>query len=329
MTVMVTGASGFVGKTLIDSLAHTGVTGSGVSRTKIPRLPAGWNWRERHGVLRGVEAAPEPPPDWVIHLEVKHHVTDPMPTDEEEFERVNRGGTKEWLDWCSLRGVTKFAYFSSIKAIGGSSQVLDEGTNLPPGTPYGKSKLGGEMHVRAWAGEDRRRTALILRPAVIYGPGSKSNIGSMIRAIDQGYFFLVGRNDNVKSMVSITNVVAASRHLLSRASPGTAVYNLVDRQSYTVHQIAHMIVQRLGKRHARTVPEPLARVMAVAGDIVNRFTGIHPPFTTLRLKALTETTHFSCRKLVETNFMHPQTTEEGIGEMVEWYLRSGTSAAPG
>jgi nucleoside-diphosphate-sugar epimerase len=72
------------------------------------------------------------------------------------------------------------------------------------------------------------------------------------------------------------------------------------------------------------LPLPVARGIARFGDAFLRVTGKNFPLTSSRLEALLETTHFSCEKLLATGFRHPQSTEEGIGEMVAWYKSRST-----
>ena len=175
--------------------------------------------------------------------------------------------------------------------------------------------------VRAWAAGSKQRSALILRPAVIYGPANTANVFSMVRGLDRGLFYLVGRNDNVKSLVSIGNVVAAVAHLLRDPKPGVHVYNLVDRESFSVRQIAEMVAAELGRPGpVRSIPPALAWLGAETGELCRRLTGRSLPLTRSRLKAMQETTHFSAEKLMSTGFVHPQTTQEGLREMVAWYL---------
>lgn len=319
MEVLISGSSGFVGEALVRVLASSGVFGVAVSRRAQAGLPVGWRWVDRDACLAG-QTKLATPPDWVIHLEVKHHVPNPGPAELAEFDAVNCAGTQRWLDWCTSQGVKRFVYFSSIKAVGDAPSMQDETASTEPNTPYGMSKRRGENCVSQWAEADPRRTALILRPAVIYGPGSTANIVAMIRAVDRGYFLLVGRNENVKSLVSLRNVVAAVGHLLAQSVPGVAVYNLVDRESYSVRSITDMVSRQLGRTgKPRTLPLGMARLVATIGDVVERFTGRSVPLSRARLRALTETTHFSCGRLLATGFRHPQSTEEGLAEMVAWH----------
>jgi nucleoside-diphosphate-sugar epimerase len=100
------------------------------------------------------------------------------------------------------------------------------------------------------------------------------------------------------------------------------VYNVTDEHSYSVRELASMMARRLGvKWDGRSLPLPLAKVIARVGDALSTLAGKQFPLTSSRLEALIETTHFSCEKLLATGFRHPQTTEEGIAEMVKWYRR--------
>jgi nucleoside-diphosphate-sugar epimerase len=334
MNIIVTGASGFVGGHLIQALAAGGHRGVAVSRKAISSLPAGWQWKERKQMLK------ERPPaatDWVIHLEVKQHTQNPTAEDLKQFQTVNVDGVREWLDFAGSHGITRFLHFSTIKAVGDSLSMQTEADRSEPNTPYGKSKLAGENEARNWAAQTKGRSVVILRPAVVYGPGNQANILSLIQAIDKGRFFLVGKNDNVKSLVSMNNLTAAVLYLLtSNASlrmqaspPGAAskeqgavdLFYVTDHQSYSVAEIARMIQKGLGKKGAiMSLPVPVAKAGALAGDIITKMTGKGFPLTSNRLRALLETTHFSSKKLEEAGFKHPETTEQGLKWMMEWHI---------
>ena len=316
MRLLVTGASGFLGSRLIPELSAQGHFGLAVSRRKIGELPAGWDWRERGSVL---SAPPSAPPDALIHLEVKQHVPNPTPADLREFDSVNVGGVKSWLDWCAQAQVNRFIHLSTIKAVADSPEIQLDDAASPPSTLYGQSKRAGEDLVAAWGRESPARSVLILRPAVVYGPGNTANIFSFIQAIDCRRFFLVGGSRNLKSLVSLRNAAAAITFLLVRMRPGVDYFNLTDQESFSVRELAEKLARLLGKNpRFASIPLFAARLAALAGDLVLKATGRSLPLTTSRLSALTETTHFSCRKLLAAGFRHPQTTDEGFQEMIAW-----------
>jgi nucleoside-diphosphate-sugar epimerase len=324
--IIVNGATGFIGRLLLPGLAQSGYTGIAVSRNPHQKAPAGWSWTNRSELLTAGECVSF---KTVIHLEVKQHIQNPTATDLEDFHKVNVDGTQEWLDWASRNGVRRFVFFSSIKAVGDSPHCQDESGSSPPNTPYGQSKRAAEERVRAWAAASPDRSALILRPAVVYGPGNQANMLSLVEAIDRRRFFLIGRNENVKSLISLKNLVAAVQHLIERPLRGAEVYYLTDLESYSVAHIARMIGEIFGReRGIPSLPSTLARGAAVGGDLFTRITGKNFPLTSSRLKALLETTHFSSAKLQSTGFVHPQTTRDGLKEMVDWYLTQKSTPKP-
>jgi nucleoside-diphosphate-sugar epimerase len=263
-----------------------------------------------------------PSVDILIHLEVKQHVSAPSVRDVAEFREVNVNGTQEWLQWAERHGIRRFVFFSSIKAAASINQMQDESRMSMPATAYGLSKLAAEQAVAAWANADPNRSALILRPAVVYGPGNQANMLSLVKAIRSDRYFLVGRNENVKSLISLRNLSAAVAHLLSLPLRGVHLFYLTDRESYSIAQIAQIIGELLGReRPFRRLPLSLAKRIASLGDFINKITGRDFPLTSNRLTALTEETNFSCAKLLSTGFVHPQTTRDGLKEMVDWYLQ--------
>lgn len=329
MRIMVTGASGFLGPTLLRELAAAGHTGLAVSRRQMRDLPQGWAWAERAAVLAAPSAPGQKPVDAVVNLEVKQHVPNPTPADLAEFAEVNVEGVRSWTGWCEKAGVRQFVQVSTIKAVSDSAEIRREDASGLPSTDYGKSKRAGEDLAAAWAAQDSSRSVLVLRPAVIYGPGNTANIYSFLKAIDRNRFFLVGGSRNVKSLLSLRNAGASIAFLAARMRPGVSYFNLTDAQSHSVRELAEKLAALLGKQpRFSSLPLAAARLGAMVGDLFVSLTGRNFPLTSARLMALTETTHFSCEKLLEAGFRHPQTTEDGLREMVAWYRSQAPSGQP-
>jgi UDP-glucose 4-epimerase len=319
MKVVVTGARGFVGRGLVPRLAAAGHTGVAVGRERPVDLPPGWSAATRSEVLADASGLSA---DAIVHLEVKQHVPRPTPADIEAFETVNVGGTRDWLSWAERHRVDTFVHLSTIKAVVAASGPTDEAAPPETASPYGGSKARAEAQVRRWTEASGTRRAVILRPAPVYGPGNEANLAAFVRQILRGKPCLIGVGDTRKSIVSRTNLAAAIEFALASARPGCEVYTVSDAETPTLAGLAATIADLGGARPPRRIPAVAAALLAPVGDVVESLTGRSFPLTTARLRAIRETTVFPCDRLIAAGFRHPQTTRDGLAEMVAW-ARSG------
>lgn len=300
MRCVVTGASGFVGRHLVRRLAAHGHSGIATGRTPPPDLPAGWTAAARSDLLQDTLHDC----DAVIHLEVKQHAPRPTAADIEAFEAVNVGGTRDWLGWAARNGVQRFMLTSSIKA-------------ASPDGPYGASKARAEAVAREWAASDPARQATILRPAPVYGPGNEANLAAFVRQVIAGRPCLVGDGRVRKSVVSVGNVTAAIEFLAGRETPGCGVFTVTDPATLSLRDLATLIATLAKSPPPRSIPRIVVWCAAPLGDAIAALTGREMPLTTARLRALDEESVFASDDLVAAGFRHPQTTREGLAELVE------------
>jgi UDP-glucose 4-epimerase len=326
MRLLVTGSRGFIGRGLLPFLAARGFGGIATGRETPADLPDGWRGATRTAVLGGTTDAG--PVDAIVHLEVKQHLPRPTAADEAEFDRVNVGGTREWLDWAARKGVGRFVFVSTIKAVASAAAPQTEAAPVRPNTPYGRSKAAAEQFVCDWTAADPSRQAVILRPAPVYGPGNDANLAAFVRQIVAGKPCLIGRGQTQKSVVSRTNLAAAIAFAAAHTAPGCEVYNVSDRETFTLTELARMIAELAGAPMPKSIPAPLAALAAPVGDAIEMLSGHEFPLTSARLRAIQETSVFPCDKLVAAGFAHPQTTREGLAEMLAW-LKTNTTAGDG
>ena len=332
MNVLVTGASGFVGRGLVERLAAHGHVGLATGREPPPGMPAGWRAARRADVLAGA-ALPGGPdafgrpgrpdvPDVIVHLEVMQHVFRPSAADIEAFARINVGGTRDWLDWAGRAGVGRFVLVSSIKAAPATGQA-------EPDSPYGRSKAAAEAAVREWVAAAPDRSASILRPAPVYGPGNQANLAAFARQILAGWPALVGAGAARKSVVSRTNLAAAIEFAAERlraggtAAGGCETFAVSDADTFSLAALAALIAELGHARPPRRIPDVVADAIAPVGDLVSRAVGREFPLTSARLRALREASEFPSDPLVAAGFVHPQSTRDGVGEMLDWLRRQG------
>ena len=94
------------------------------------------------------------------------------------------------------------------------------------------------------------------------------------------------------------------------------MFNVSDRETPSLAELARLIADLADAPAPRRVPAFAARLLAPVGDLASLLTGRDMPLTSARLKAIEETSVFPCDKLVAAGFRHPQTTREGLAEMI-------------
>jgi nucleoside-diphosphate-sugar epimerase len=224
MRVLVTGASGFVGRAVVAAFAEAGrIVCAGVRRPPQLQFPG------------GVEVVQHPdlsqPFDWtpllarvdqVVHLAGIAHTGGVAPA---LYERVNLAATAELAAAAARAGVQHFVFVSWVRAQTGPSadHALTERDEPVPTDAYGRSKLGAEAAVRA-AGVP----FTILRPALFYGPGVKGNFALLLRAAGSRWPLPVRDFVNRRSLLSIDNFISALSFVLSSPATRGETYVVAD-----------------------------------------------------------------------------------------------------
>ncbi len=174
--ILVTGASGFVGRALVAELGDAGHSVRAAMRQPADIFPRSVEVIAVSDLTRPVEWRPLLRDiDTVVHLAGIAHAGPEIA--EQAYDRVNRLATAELAGAARTMGIKHLVFMSSIRAQSGpaSDSVLRETDAPRPTDFYGRSKLAAEDAVRA-AGVP----FTILRPVLIYGPGVKGNFARLM-----------------------------------------------------------------------------------------------------------------------------------------------------
>jgi nucleoside-diphosphate-sugar epimerase len=223
--VLVTGASGFLGRAVVAAFAQDGYPvraavraeplrpfADGVELIKHPDLTEPIDWRP---LLDGI--------DVVIHLAGIAYITTGVTPD--AYDRVNRLATEQAAIAAARCGVRRFVFVSSIRAQSGpaADHVLTERDPPSPTDDYGRSKLAAEKAV-ACSGVP----FTVLRPVLLYGPSVKGNFAALIRAANSPWPLPVGLFANRRSILGIGNFVSALHFVLSAPATAGETYVVAD-----------------------------------------------------------------------------------------------------
>jgi nucleoside-diphosphate-sugar epimerase len=138
---------------------------------------------------------------------------------------------------------------------------------------------------------------------------------------------LVGRGATCKSVVSRTNLAAAIGFALGLAGPGCETFNVSDRETFALNDLATLIATLAAAPPPRRVPAWLARCGAPLGDLLCALSGRDFPLTSSRLRAIEEVSVFPCDKLIAAGYVHPCSTQEALREMLHWMKSADDASA--
>lgn len=298
-TVLVTGASGFVGRHVVPVLARNGWIVRRAVRTPpqdandvtIDSLSPTTDWR---AALDGVDA--------VVHLAARVH----QQSDEQAIElyrNVNIEGTLHLARCAAATGVRDFIFVSTILVHGRSNYgrpPFREDDVLTPRGVYGHSKAAAEVGLKEIASGSGMRVTVI-RPPLIYGAGAKGNFALLKRAVINRMPLPLADVKNRRAFVSAENLASFILHRLSQPGNDYEVFLVADREQVSTREF----VERLA-RAADTSPRLFwlpPQLLKVLLGISGRKEAYDSLFASLEL---------DLAKVESTGWQQPISLDEGL-----------------
>lgn len=279
--ILLTGGSGFVGRSVLAALAHSKYPVVNVTRQQanpsyfnvqdhfIPALSATIDWT---AALTGV--------DVVIHSAGRAHVMNETHSNPlQAFRDINVGATLNLARQAAEAGVKRFIFISSIKVNGEETsrdQAFTSGDIPAPLDDYGVSKLEAEQALLELAGRVSM-DVVIIRPVLVYGPGVKANFERMLATVNKRLPLPFRSVDNRRSLVFIDNLVDLILLCIRHPAASNRVFLVSDGHDLSIGQILEKLAIAMEKKsYVFAFPERLLRGIAlVAGkkDFLQRLCG--------------------------------------------------------
>lgn len=328
MKVLITGASGFVGRAACARLVAQGleVVGAvrqmpaqpvtGVDYRIVGDLDADTNWR---AALAGVEG--------VIHCAARVHVMretsdDPLAA----FRSANVAGTERLARQAVAAGVKRLVFISSIKVNGeetspasplpsllprGERGSFREDDAPAPQDPYGQTKWEAEAML-ARVAQETGLEVVIVRPPLVYGPGVKGNLARLLSWVERGVPLPLAGIRNARSLIGIDNFTSALQACLIHPAAAGRTYLVRDGEDVSTPELVRRLGRHLGKpARLFALPAPLLEGLAA---LVGRRADVQ------RLTGSLVVDDSRIRR--ELNWIPPRTLDEGLAQMTRAWLDS-------
>ena len=267
--VLITGASGFIGRFLVEEALRRGYeVWAGVRATsslkhlpeeKIRRIDLEYHDSEALSIQFAEHVRQYGAWDYVLH-----NAGLTKATRQSDFFMVNAEYTKRLLDALSQPDCRpqKFLLMSSLSTYGGGNKKTLAPIHLDdpqkPDTIYGKSKLLAEEYVC----KQTFFPYVVLRPTGVYGPGDK-DYGMKIDSIRSGFDFAAGIKPQYITFIYVKDLAKVAFQSLENETIHNRAYFVADGDVYTDTQFACLIQDILHKKYVFRVRIPLWLVYIV------------------------------------------------------------------
>jgi nucleoside-diphosphate-sugar epimerase len=254
MKILVTGASGFLGRALIKTFSNLddiavvavcrGPTSFGQADVQVVEIGDLLEFDNWSSILLDI--------DVIIHAAGRAHVMNESSMDPlYEFRRVNRDGTLRLAEEAAKAGVKRLIFLSSIKVNGEATLPGRPFTNLSPADPkdyYGKSKLEAEIGLLDLSKQSSLEVT-ILRPTLIYGDGVKGNFANLIKVLNFNIPLPLGSvNKNRRSLVGVQNLVSLIATCITHKNAANKIFLVSDNECLSTTGLLILLRRSLNSR---------------------------------------------------------------------------------
>ena len=245
--VLVTGASGFVGRHVVPALTSAGWSvrravrspEGGDDETVIETIGADTDWQ---AALEGVDA--------VVHLAARvHHKHEEHAV--QLYRNVNIAGTLHLARSAAKAGVGQFIFVSTVLVHGRSNEgraPFSESDILTPRGLYGMSKAAAEAGLRTLSRDGEMKISVI-RPPLVYGAGAKGNFALLTRAVSIGLPLPFAAIRNHRAFLAVQNLSSFILRRLSHPDPVSnfEIFLVADKEQVSTPEFIERLAQASGK----------------------------------------------------------------------------------
>ncbi|MEA2990962.1 MAG: hypothetical protein QOG83_3673 [Alphaproteobacteria bacterium] len=270
--IALTGATGFIGRYLLQELSRRGY------RLRVLlRRPSTVPIESASAVIGDIArpqnmAAALADVDAVIHTAGIAQAMTGVP--EDDYRLLNTDATVHLAQAAQRAGVRRFIFLSSIRAQCGPSceRILTEDLQPGPSDAYGRSKLAAEQGLAA-LGLDW----VALRLVLVYGPGVTGNMATLSRLARSRYPLPFGSLTARHSLLSLANLLGAVETVIASSEPLRRPVIVADPEPLSLPEMIAAMRGALGRRPGLVAVPPglIAAALRLAGraELYERLAG--------------------------------------------------------
>jgi nucleoside-diphosphate-sugar epimerase len=322
--VLVTGAGGYVGQELVRQLLARGTPVRAMVRD--PSQVDALRQMGAEVVIADLQDETTLPNavqgvSHVYHIASLFRAAGPP---ESVFHDINALGTRRMLDASIAAGVRRFVHCSTGGVLGNiENPPGDENTPYNPGDAYQRTKLEGEKIAMEYFRSGKIR-GVVIRPAMIYGPGDRRNL-KLFRMVSRRQFFFVGDGRTKVHFVDVRDLARAFILAMDKEHLNAEVYLVAGATAVSQKGIAGLIAQEAGVKPPWIhLPVKPMQWLGSACEAICRPIGIEPPIFRRRVDFFTKHREFNWAKARrELGYEPAQSLEMEIRELTRWYKENG------
>lgn len=264
--ILVTGATGFIGRYTVEALKRRGYK----VRAAVRKLPS--SMTEESIVIGDIDGNT----DWsaaldgvesIIHLAARVHVmkdtaADPLLA----MRRVNTEGTIALAQAAQAVGVKRVVFVSTIGVNGTETpreQPFSESSPVSPSSPYAMSKWEAEQGLHNARGLE----TVIVRPPLVYGKNAPGNFAQLTRFVMRGLPLPFGWTNNQRSLIAVQNLADFLCACVEHPAAANQTFLISDGEDVATTELLRRVAAA-SNRPSRLLPFPpklLRRFMETAG----------------------------------------------------------------
>jgi len=315
MNVLVTGATGFIGKHLVEDLSKLGKYNIFclVRNSNKVKTLEGYGVKLVYADITqksSLDNITDYKIDVVFHC--AGYVNDGNPS---LLHKTNVVGTENICELSLRLGVERIVYLSSVAVVSGNDQVpLREELPYKATNAYGQSKIEAEKKVLQYRKKGLK--AVIIRPCMVYGEGEPHMMRFLLFLMRHRLLFLLNEGKSKFHLVYVKNVTELMIFSLGEDAFLKDSFFAVDREVLTTKEVFEIFRKSIGAKNFLNIPRFLTPLL------------LNIPYIGRRLKLFLKDRVFSIERLKETGFIPPYSAKENLNKSAKWFMHRQNSKPP-